>query len=93
VVDNGESAVITGDVQQFFVVETSTYAGEVRLQIVLNDPAGNTLWQGVTSGSSTRFGRSGWARNSYESLSDALTLATSSLLQERSFEAALVAKH
>ncbi len=93
VVDSGESAIIKGDVQQFFVVETGTYAGEVRLQIVVTDPAGNTLWQGVTSGSSTRFGRSGWARNYYESLSDALTLATSSLLQERSFQAAIAPKH
>jgi len=93
VVDSGESAVIKGDIQQFFVTETSTYVGEVRLQIMITDPAGKTLWQGVTSGSSTRFGRSGWARNYYESLSDALTLATSSVLQERSFQAAMTLKH
>jgi hypothetical protein len=93
VVDSGESAVIKGDIQQFFVVETGTYSGEVRLQIVVTDPAGKTLWQGVSSGSSTRFGRSNWARNYYESLSDALTLATSSLLQEHSFQAAVAPKH
>jgi hypothetical protein len=92
VVDSGESAVIKGDIQQFFVVETSTYVGEVRLQMEVTDPAGKTLWQGVTSGSSTRFGRSGWARNYYESLSDALTLATSSLLQDHSFQAAITSK-
>jgi len=93
VVDSGESALIKGDVQQFFVVETDTYSGDVRLQIVVTDPAGKTLWEGVTSGSSTRFGRSNWSRNYYESLSDALILATSSLLQERSFQTAVTAKH
>ena len=93
VVDSGESALIRGDVQQFFVVETSTYSGEVRLQIVVTDPAGKTLWQGVTGGTSTRFGRSKWARNYYESLSDALSLATSSLLQEHGFQTALAVKH
>ncbi len=91
-VDSGESAVVNGDIQQFFVVETGTYTGDVRLQVVVTDPAGETLWQGGTSGTSTRFGRSGWARNYYESLSDALTLATSSLLQERSFQAAITAR-
>ena len=37
VVDSGESAVIKGDIEQFFVSETSTYVGEVRLHRPVRD--------------------------------------------------------
>lgn len=92
VVDSGETALIKGDVKQFFVTETDTYVGEVRLGIVVTDPAGKTLWQGQTSGSSNRVGRSYSLENYYQSLSDALSDATSHLLQDQAFETAVTRK-
>jgi uncharacterized lipoprotein YajG len=91
-VDSGENVIIKGDVKQFFVTETTSYSGDVRLSIVVTDPGGKTLWQGMTSGNSSRFGRSYSAENYYETLSDALTAATSNLLQEPGFGAAVAHK-
>jgi uncharacterized lipoprotein YajG len=92
VVDSGETVVIKGDVQQFFVTETDNYVGEVRLGINVTDAAGKSLWQGTTSGSSNRVGSSFRAGNYYESLSDALSVATSNLLQNQGFQAAVIHK-
>jgi len=89
VVDSGENAVIKGDVKRFFVTETDTYVGEVRLGITVTDPAGKPLWQGQTSGTSNRVGRSYSLENYYQSLSDALSDATSHLLQDQAFETAV----
>jgi hypothetical protein len=89
VVDGGETAIIKGDVQRFFVTETSKYSGEVRIDILVTDPAGKTLWEGTTWGTSVRSGFSYQAENYDESLSDALTIATNSLLRQRDFEAAI----
>ena len=89
VVDSGESAIIKGDIQRFFVTETSKYSGEVRIDILVTDPAGKTLWEGTTGGTSIRTGFSYQAENYYESLSDALTIATNSLLRQPNFEAAI----
>lgn len=89
VVDSGESAVIKGDVKEFFVIETDEYAGEVSLGITVTDAAGKTLWQGATKGTSSRFGRSYSLPNYYQSLSDGLSNATSHLLQDAAFEQAI----
>jgi len=92
VVDSNETVMIKGDVQQFFVTETDNYVGDVRLGITVTDAAGKPLWQGTTSGSSNRVGSSYRAVNYYESLSDALSVATSNLLQNQGFQAALTHK-
>ncbi|HXX13206.1 MAG TPA: YajG family lipoprotein [Burkholderiales bacterium] len=92
VVDSGESVVIKGDVQQFFVTETEDYVGDVRLGITVTDASGKSLWQGTTAGSSNRMGSSYRADNYYESLSDALSVATSNLLQNQGFQAAVTHK-
>ena len=92
VVDSGETVVIKGDVQQFFVTETDNYVGDVRLGITVANAAGKPLWQGTTSGSSNRVGSSYRAGNYYESLSDALSVATSNLLQNQGFQAAITPK-
>jgi len=89
VVDSGESAIIKGDIQRFFVTETSKYSGEVRIAIVVTDPTGKTLWEGTSGGTSMRTGFSYRAENYYESLSDALTIATNGLLRQPAFEAAI----
>jgi hypothetical protein len=92
VVDGGENAVIKGEIQRFFVTETEDYVGNVTLHITATDPAGKTLWDGVTSGESNRVGRSYRADNYYQSLSDALSVATSHLLQDSGFQAAVAGK-
>lgn len=92
VVDSGESVVIKGDVQQFFVTETDNYIGDVRLGITVTDASGKSLWQGTATGNSSHFGRSYRADNYYESLSDAISVATSNLLQNQGFQAALTHK-
>jgi hypothetical protein len=91
-VDSGENAVIKGEIQRFFVTETEDYVGNVTLHITATDPAGKTLWDGVTSGESNRVGRSYRADNYYQSLSDALSVATSHLLQDSGFQAAVAGK-
>ena len=92
VVDSGEGAIINGEIKQFFVTETDQYVGNVSLHITATDPAGKTLWDGTTSGESSRFGRSYFAENYYQSLSDALSVATSHLLEDSAFEAAIAGK-
>jgi hypothetical protein len=93
VVDGGEDAIINGEIKQFFVTETDQYVGNVSLHITATDPSGKTLWEGVTSGESSRFGRSFRADNYYQSLSDALSVATSHLLEDSAFQSAVAAKH
>ena len=92
VVDSGGSTILKSEIQQFFVDETETYRGDVRLKVTLTNSAGKTLWTGVTSGTSTRFGRSYKADNYYETLSDSLIEATYNLLQNSGFRAALAGK-
>jgi hypothetical protein len=92
VVDADETVVLEGEITQFFVTETNLYVGEVRIRMSATDSAGNALWQGVSHGSSTRFGRSYSAANYYQSLSDALVIATTSLLSDRSLDRAVSGK-
>lgn len=91
VVDSGENAIIRGEVKEFLVTETDQYVGNVSLHIVATDPAGKTLWDGTASGESSRFGRSYRAENYYQSLSDALSAATSDLLKDSAFQTAVAA--
>jgi hypothetical protein len=91
-VDSGESVIIKGEITQFLVTETDLYSAEVHLDVVVTDRAGKSLWDGMTSRASDRPGRSYYAENYYQSLSDALSLATSSLLHEPTFQAAIAHK-
>lgn len=88
-VDEGGDVIVTGEVRQFFVHETSTYKGEVAVHLTVRSRDGATLWEGVASGSATRFGRSYNLENYYEVLSDSLVNATGTLLQDYDLRAAL----
>jgi hypothetical protein len=92
VVDSGGTAILKGEIKQFFVDETETYKGDVRLRLTLTNPAGNVLWTGTTGGAAVRFGRSYKAENYYETLSNSLIDATSHLLQDAGFRKALAGK-
>jgi len=89
VVDSGGTHVLRAELKQFYVDETDTYKGDVRLLVTLTNSSGTSVWTGVTGGSATRFGRSYRAENYYETLSDSLIEATSNLLKNPSFHDAL----
>jgi hypothetical protein len=86
VVDSGETAVVKGEVKQFFVTETKTYEAEVRVLVTVTDTSGKALWSGTSDGSAHRFGRSYAVDNYYEVLSDAVLAAVASLLKDEGFQ-------
>ncbi len=88
-VDSNGAVIVKGEVQQFFVEETSTYQAQVVVHLTLVDRNGKTLWSGTASGDQKRFGRSYRAENYYEVLSDAVVNTTSSMLQSSEFQKAL----
>lgn len=88
-VDSNGAVIVRGEVQKFFVGETSTYQAEVAVHLTVVDRIGNTLWSGTAAGDAKRFGRSYKLENYYETLSDALVNTTSSMLQSDEFQRAL----
>ena len=92
VVESGGTATVKGEILQFFVAETDTYKGDVRIHFSVTNAAGKVMWNGVVGGSSTRFGRSYKAENYYETLSDSLIDATYNLLKTPAFRDALLKK-
>lgn len=88
-VDSNGTSILKAEILQFFVQESEIYNGEVRLKVTLIDRGGNPVWTGITSGASTRFGRSYSAENYYETLSDSLIEAVHHLMQNASFRSAL----
>ena len=88
-VDSTSSVLLKAEILEFFVEETETYNGDVRLKVTLIDPSGTSLWTGITSGAATRFGRSYRAENYYEVLSDSLVEAVKNLMRNAAFRSAL----
>lgn len=88
-VTQGGDVVLSGEVRQFFVRETSTYQGSVTLKLTLRNAAGKVLWNGTSSGTAEHFGRSYSAENYYQTLSDAVVNAASAVLQNAEFRGAL----
>jgi hypothetical protein len=88
-VDGEAPVTIEGEVQQFFVRETSTYKSAVTVHLTVLAADGSTLWSGLASGEATRFGRSYKLENYYEVLSDAIVNTVSSMLQSAEFQKAL----
>jgi hypothetical protein len=91
-VDTNGDVIVKGEVQQFFVRETSTYKAEFAVHLTVVGKDGATLWSGVAPGEASRFGRSYLLENYYEVLSDAVVNATSSTLQSAEFQKALAAR-
>ena len=88
-VDSAGTLILKAEILQFFVEETATYNGDVRLKVTLIDRSGNPVWTGITSGAATRFGRSYKAENYYETLSNSLIEAVRNLMQNAGFRSAL----
>jgi hypothetical protein len=88
-VDSGGTHVLKTELKQFYVEESDTYKGDVRMLVTLTNAAGKAVWTGTTGGSAQRFGRSYKAENYYETLSDSLIEATYNLLRNPSFHEAL----
>ena len=80
---------LRAEILRLYVTEDKTYKGTVGLKITAVNKAGKMLWQGITSGSSTRFGRSYKLENYYEVLSDSYSESVSNLLKNTSFIQAL----
>ncbi len=89
IVESNGDVTLKGEVQQFFVRETSTYKSEVAIHVSVVGRDGKPRWSGVATGDATRFGRSYKAENYHEALSDAVVNAVSSMLESPEFQKAL----
>jgi hypothetical protein len=86
-------AVVKGDgnlkleaeVIKFYVTEESTYKAEVSLKVRLKSADNKKIWEGMATGTASRFGSSFRADNYFESLSDATISAVHNLLKNNSF--------
>ncbi|WP_166726941.1 DUF4136 domain-containing protein [Crenobacter cavernae] len=88
-VDNNPQLLIGGEVQNFYVLENTSYKSNVRIKLSASDPSGKVLWQGFAVGNASRFGRSYKLENYYEALSDAYLDAVQNLLKDKEFIAAV----
>ena len=89
IVESNPDVILNGEILHLYVTEDKLYNASAGLKITALDPAGNILWQGVTSGTAKRFGRSYKLENYYESLSDAYLEAVQGLLKDNGFIKAL----
>ena len=92
VTDTAGTPVLSGEIDNFFVTEVSTYHAEITMHVTLRSAAGKTLWTGIVGGSSTTFGRSYSAPNYYKVLSNAVVNVAHNLLANPAFHDALATK-
>ncbi len=91
IVDARGQLELGGEVISFFVPETGTYVGNVRIKATLRTSGNKVLWQGIVGGTAEHFGRSYKAENYYETLSDSLVRLVENLLRDPGFQSAFVA--
>jgi len=92
VVEGEGDVVISGELRQFFVTETHTYAGEIGLKIDVTSTTGKALWSGLVTGSNGHWGKSYKLENYEETLSDALIDAVKNLTADQGFFRAISVK-
>jgi hypothetical protein len=80
---------LEGEIRKFYVIESSTYKGEVGLKIRLRAKNNDVVWEGMVTGSASRFGSSYKADNYYEALSDSVLTAIAGLLKNDEFRQAV----
>jgi hypothetical protein len=86
VVKEKSNFTLEADIIKFYVIEESLYKAEVALKIRLLSKANTVIWEEMISGNATRFGKSYFALNYFETLSDAVLSAVHSLLQNDAFK-------
>ena len=84
-VENNADVVLQVELLHFYATEDKTYNGNVGMKITALSSSGAVLWQGVTTGSAKRFGRSYSLENYYEVLSDSYSDSVQNLLKNTSF--------
>lgn len=89
VVGDAEDLVLEAEIVQFFVMERNRYVGNARLKVSLLASDGSVRWSGFAAGTNSRFGRTYKAENYHETLSDSLLAATTNLMSDAGFRAAL----
>lgn len=89
VVESNGSITMEAELVKFFVTEKATYKAEVALKVRLLSRSNAVLWEGMTSGSATRFGKSLKAENYHEALSNATVIAVHALLRDEAFKQAV----
>jgi hypothetical protein len=90
IVEGNAGVVLSGEVRQFFVVERKqAYRGEVVVHLNLRNGAGKLLWEGDANAYSDIDGKTYALDNYCQALSDAVTEATTALLQDPDFRWAL----
>ena len=92
VVEGGGEVVLVGELQKFFVEETSEYSGELRVKFTAKNPSGKELWTGSVLGHASNFGRSYKDDNYYETLSNSIVDATVVLFRDAGLRRALGAQ-
>ena len=91
VVDSQSQAdrVVRGELTNFWVQETNTFAGDVRAVVEVRDRGGSVLWKGAVGGEGSTFGRSYSPVNYQEAFSDATLRMVEALLKNPAFQKAL----
>lgn len=79
-VKTGEDLTLSADINDFMVTETNTYMGNLTLRVRISKGE-KVIWQGVVTGTSSRFGRSYKLDNYLEVMSDSIIDATLNLLK------------
>ena len=88
VVESSAKVQIAGELLSYFVTETGTYKGDVRIKVQIRVD-GRTVWSGLAMGSAKRFGRSYRMDNYNEVLCDSLLDAWAGLVRNPEFMKAL----
>ncbi len=79
-VKSGEDLTLSADINDFMVNETTRYMGNLTLRVRIKK-GDKVVWQGVVTGTSSRFGRSYKLDNYYETLSDSIVDAALNLVK------------
>jgi len=77
------------DILRCYVTEESLYKAEVALKVRLLSKGNKVIWEEMISGNATRFGKSYFTLNYFETLSDAVLETVHSLLQNDAFKRAV----
>lgn len=88
-VENDPTIVIKAEIVNFYVTESNIYNANVTLRVIVSDPKGKVLWQGMVSGQSRRFGRSYKLDNYQEGLSNAFADAVKTLFNNPEFNSSM----